>query len=514
MHWADQFAEQIINKKQDKEQYIVESGITPSGIVHAGNFREIMTQDLVYRALLRKGVDVLYLYIWDDFDRFRKVPKGIPNEWEQYIGIPISKTPDPWGCHENYAQHFKEPIVKESEICGVFPTYISMTEEYEKCTFSENMRIALENRDKIKEILDAFRKEPLADDWLPIRVYCEKCGKDTTKPRYLGDYTVSYTCECGHESTFDFRKKGIAKMVWRVCWPQRWKHYGVDFESSGKDHHAAGGSWDTGIRISKEVFNYEPPIGPMYEFIYAKGQKEKMSSSAGNVFTVSDLLEIYEPQIVRYIYTARINKAIEVPFDMGVYSYYNYYDLAERVYFGKEEVPEADAEQMKRCYEFSQIGEPRFTVQPPFLLCATISQITSDITKAIEIMQRLGHLPDKIDEYAIKKVELRLKLAGNWVRKYAPEQFRISVQKTMPNVTLTDAQKRALHYIGERMDKISDENSFKEIFGEACEFAGIKPKQLFEACYLVLLGRRNGPRLAQFILTLDKEFVAERFKEV
>ena len=84
----------------------------------------------------------------------------------------------------------------------------------------------------------------------------------------------------------------------------------------------------------------------------------------------------------------------------------------------------------------------------------------------------------------------------------------------MPNVTLTDAQKRALHYIGERMDKISDENSFKEIFGEACEFAGIKPKQLFEACYLVLLGRRNGPRLAQFILTLDKEFVAERFKEV
>ncbi|MCK4884372.1 MAG: lysine--tRNA ligase, partial [Candidatus Diapherotrites archaeon] len=267
LHWADRFAQEVIDNNPNKKKYMVESGITPSGIVHIGNFREVMVQELVYRALLDKGVNATFQYVWDDFDRFRKVPKGVDEKWEQYIGMPVTKVPDPWGCHDSYAAHFKEMMESELENIGVRPNYISATELYEKCTFAENLKTAFEKTKKIQEILNQFRREPLAEDWVPAVAYCEKCGKDFTKVTYIGDYNIKYECKCGHSNKIDFSKIGIVKFKWRIDWPSRWNYFDVDFESSGKDHKARGGSWDTGEIISKEIFGGKVPLGPMYEFI-------------------------------------------------------------------------------------------------------------------------------------------------------------------------------------------------------------------------------------------------------
>ena len=72
-HWADLAAEKVIQEKVDKKQYTVAAGITPSGTVHIGNFREIITVDLVKRALEKRGKKVRFIYSWDDYDVFRKV---------------------------------------------------------------------------------------------------------------------------------------------------------------------------------------------------------------------------------------------------------------------------------------------------------------------------------------------------------------------------------------------------------------------------------------------------------
>lgn len=518
MHWSEGYARQVVKRNPDKDVYIVESGITPSGIVHAGNFREVMTQDFVYRALLKLGVNARYQYVWDDYDRFRKVPANVPEGWkkeaEDYIGIPVSKTPDPWGCHESYSKHFASKLIEENEACGVEADYIWMSEEYQKCTFAENMKIALENRDTIKSILDDYRKEPLPDSWMPVRVYCDKCGKDTTRVEYLGDYRLRYYCECGHSGEFDFRKKGNAKMIWRVCWPQRWVFYDVDFESSGKDHHASGGSWDTGVRICREVFKHEPPMGPMYEFVYAKGQKEKMSSSKGNVFTVSDLLEVYEPEIVRFIYTPKINRAIEVPFDEGVFNYYEAYDLAERVFFGKEIIEnERERENLVTAYELSQIRpkeEWQFTVQPSFTFLVDVVQVALDVKTAIKILQRTGHVPAKLTKRDVEKIRKRLKLAKNWVEKYAPERRRITVLKEVPKEIvgkLSEKQRLALSKIPEAVKHARTPEELGETLKKIVEDSGLKPREFFEAAYLVLLGKKQGPRLATFLLSLDEKAV-------
>ncbi|MFC2282044.1 MAG: class I tRNA ligase family protein, partial [Treponema socranskii subsp. buccale] len=67
VHWADQCAEKIIRERGDLDSYTCASGITPSGTVHIGNFREIISVDLVVRALRSRGKKVRFIYSWDDY---------------------------------------------------------------------------------------------------------------------------------------------------------------------------------------------------------------------------------------------------------------------------------------------------------------------------------------------------------------------------------------------------------------------------------------------------------------
>ena len=50
VHWADTTASKIIKEQGDKKKYVCASGITPSGHIHIGNFREVITTDLVVKA--------------------------------------------------------------------------------------------------------------------------------------------------------------------------------------------------------------------------------------------------------------------------------------------------------------------------------------------------------------------------------------------------------------------------------------------------------------------------------
>ena len=87
MHWAQRIAEELIERYPEKEMFVCASGISPSGSVHIGNFREIITTYFVVRALQKLGKKTRFIFSWDDFDRFRKVPKNIDPSFEQYIPL-------------------------------------------------------------------------------------------------------------------------------------------------------------------------------------------------------------------------------------------------------------------------------------------------------------------------------------------------------------------------------------------------------------------------------------------
>src|SRR3954447_12849081 len=95
------------------------SGISPSGPVHLGNLREFLMPHFVADELRRRGVPVRHLHVWDDYDRFRKVPAGVDPSWAEHIGRPYTAVPDPWQCHANWSDHFKEPTVSALHELGV-----------------------------------------------------------------------------------------------------------------------------------------------------------------------------------------------------------------------------------------------------------------------------------------------------------------------------------------------------------------------------------------------------------
>ena len=127
LHWADQVAEKVIQIKGDKEKYTVASGITPSGTVHIGNFREIITTELIARALRSKGKKIRFIYSWDDYDVFRKVPANMPKQemLQTYLRKSIVDVPDPFGKEESYARHHEVEIEHAIQKVGIKTEFLS-----------------------------------------------------------------------------------------------------------------------------------------------------------------------------------------------------------------------------------------------------------------------------------------------------------------------------------------------------------------------------------------------------
>ncbi len=200
VHWADYMAEKIIRERGgDKEEYVVESGITPSGYVHIGNFREFFTAYIVGHALRDRGKTVRHIHMWDDYDRFRKVPKNVPPEWKEHLTKPVREVPDPWGgCHESYADHFMSLFEEEVSKLGIEVDFLHASELYQSGEYAEEIRLALEKRDEIKAILDKYRERakqpPLEDSWQPVMIYCPYCRREAEFVSWDGEWKVSYKC--------------------------------------------------------------------------------------------------------------------------------------------------------------------------------------------------------------------------------------------------------------------------------------------------------------------------------
>jgi len=515
VHWADIYAEQVIREKGDKELYVAASGITPSGTVHIGNFREIISVELVVRALRERGKKVRFIYSWDDYDVFRKVPKNMPGQEKltRYLRQPITRVPDPYGKEESYARHNEREIEELLPVVGIFPEYIYQYREYGASRYAEGLRTALEHREELRAILDEHRTEALAGEWWPISIFCTRCHKDATSVKsWDGQYGVSYSCKaCKNEESLDLRSTGAVKLLWRVDWPMRWAHQRVDFEPAGKDHHTAGGSFDTGRKIVKQVYGFEAPTSFPYDFIKKKGGPGKLSSSSGEADSLRDVLEIYQPEVVRYLFAStRPNTEFAISFDLDVIKIYEDYDRCERIYFDAEQAPEDRVAKEKRIYQLSQVSEvPKgLPVQVGFRhLCNLVCIYEGDTEKVLHAVAPQAALEDAA------RVRARAICAWNWVGKYAPESFRFRLRESgAPAQDFPEVERRALHLLAaEVRDKLAghDEKTLAEAIYRIAGEAGLEPKELFKVVYRALIQKDQGPRLAGFLLILGRERVLE-----
>lgn len=507
VHWADNSAQQVINTFPDEKIYTVASGISPSGIIHVGHFREIITTEFVRKALERKGKTTKFIYSWDSYDAFRKVPKNvsIPN-FEQYLRLADSDVPDPWECHESFAEHFMQ---EAEESLKVFHFPIEFQRQHKLQTsgiYADGIKKYLQNLDKAKEIIDKFRETPHPKNWMPLTIYCEKCHKDTTKGfDYDNEYSISYKCDCGNENRINFKETPIVKLPWRLDWPMRWDYYGVTFEPGGKDHSTPGGSYDTGKDIVKVISNREAPVYTFYNFVGMKSQGGKISSSSGNGATIAEVLKIYTPQMVLYIFAStRPNAEFDISFDLDVIKAYEDFDKLERIYFGLEnEKNDKKLATLKRIYELStpnNIQIPKsIPFQPSFRHLSTIIQANDlNYNKTYESFK--DEIKTDFDELRFKQ---RFDVVKNWLEIYAPDEMKFSFQKEIPEnlkSNLSKNKKQALIEIKDALKEVEQGKQLVSNFKEIADKFSIEPKELFSLLYLIILGKEKGPRLATLMI--------------
>ncbi|MGW5679328.1 lysine--tRNA ligase [Streptomyces sp. NPDC003860] len=560
--WVSRFADEVIAESERRapgKRIVVASGISPSGPVHLGNLREVMTPHLVADEIRRRGYEVRHLISWDDYDRYRKVPAGVPGvdpeAWAEHIGRPLTSVPAPEGSpYPNWAEHFKAALVESLAELGVEFEGISQTEMYTSGAYRQQVLHAMKHRADIDEILGRYRtkkapakqkqsQKPVdeaeleaaegsgaaAEDdgtgsagYFPYKPYCGGCGRDLTVVTGYDDETteLTYRCgACGFAETVRLSEFDRGKLVWKVDWPMRWAYEGVVFEPSGVDHSSPGSSFQVGEFICP-IFGGERPIGPMYAFVGISGMA-KMSSSKGGVPTPGDALKIMEAPLLRWLYARRRpNQAFKIAFDQEIQRLYDEWDkLGAKVADGS--VLPADAAAYGRAVR-TAAGELPSTPRPmPYRTLASVVDITGGHDEqTIRILSELdpANPVDSLDE-----VRPRLDRAENWITTQVPADAR-TVVRDEPDVellsSLDDEARESLRLLLEGLDTHwSLEGLTTLVYGVPKVMAGLEPeakptpelkvaqRQFFALLYRLLVTRETGPRLPTLLLAVGAERV-------
>jgi len=544
MHWADQIAnelqlraerEPILHKIVREKGYIVYDEKTPSGVIHIGSGRGWIIHDIIAKALRDAGLKGRFILSADDIDPYDKPNKELPSTFDKYLGMPFRNIPSPVKGYKNFGDYYFMQCVEKFEEIGIEVEIQSTGDLYESGAFNPAIKTILDNSSKVKAIFERIYDKPY--DKLPFNPICEKCGKIGTTRAISWDKEkelITYKCEkdlvewaegCGHEgviSPYD----GNGKFPWKVEWAAKWPTVGAICELAGKDHFTAGGSRTVSIAISDEVLNYPPPYpstrketGKGYEFFNVGGKK--MSTSKGQGFGFAETFNYLPPQMIRYLLVKTRPHAV-LDFDPegrnDIILLYERYDKTERIYFGveKEDNPHEAANQ-KRIYELSHIGKiaDRMPKQIPFPLAVNIIQVGLSEEKAVEILKKLGHVDKDIEGMDLHSVLQRLNEAKKWIDRFAPDDFKFSVQEKVPEgLKLGEKEKKALHRVASLIEEDLSEGLLHNKFWEIAKDEGIETKDFFKAAYQVLINKERGPKLAGFILTIGRDKVRNLFEKV
>lgn len=501
MHWADAFIKDLTEKQT------VSTGISPSGHIHVGNMREILTGYFFHRALMDKGTESRFIYLCDDIDPLRKVYPFLKKEdYEQHVGKPLSSIPAPEG-EGTYSEYFLRPFLETLETIGVKVEVLRSTDLYRDGVFAKATDMVMKNVPRIREILEKVSGRKLEANWAPYNPLCSSCGSITQASVTGYNYPfIEYSCKCGNSGRSDIRKNE-GKLPWRIEWPAKWFALGVTIEPFGKDHGAAGGSYDTGKAIAEEIFGVQAPKPLTYEHIYLKGKA--MHSSTGNVIPASDLVKAAPPEILRFL-IARSHPSRHIEFDpgLGLLNLVDEYEKDRNVFYGMEEARDEDD---ARTYELSRVREEKPDNFVSFRHLITLVQIYPKEDRLLTALQRGGYAESKLSPY----LKNQISVAKAWLEKYAPDQVKFSLLPLDAKVQLSEGEKALAYAFAQKIGSMewtpdSIHNSIHALIKEA----NMEPKAGFATFYKILIGKERGPRLGYFLSNMDMGSLAERLKQV
>jgi lysyl-tRNA synthetase class 1 len=525
--WADEVAD-VVEAREPDEPIVVKGGVSPSGVPHVGHFNEIMRGYYVAAVLRERGHEVRQVFTSDDRDALRAVPRTLADADFELVGLsdvdagalgrnlgrPYTDIPDPFDDgHDSYGDHFTELLRRSADLVGVPIDLVSNTDMYEAGEFEAVTRFLLEHADEARAVLKRYQ-DSVPDDYVPFMPVCGECGRLTTGVRSmdLDAGTVEYDCTgleagnrmiegCGHRGTATLRE---GKLPWRFEWPAQWRVLGVDFEPFGKDH--AEGSWPSGEEIARTVLGDEPPVPMTYEWFTLDG--EPLSSSSGNVVTVAELLELLEPEVLRYFFALNPRKARDLDLER-VDRLVDEFDRFERAYFGEEDAPDLAAF-ADRAYPFVVDEVRAERVRLPYTFAAVLG-MTDDRDLRVRMARNEGYLDDDTPEWAVEEALERVPRARRWAERM-DNAYNYRLQPTLPDVAFDDDVAAALDDLAAFVAAGHDGEAIQGRIYETAREHDVEVGAFFAAGYRLFFDQEQGPRLGEFLGELDREFVVRRLR--
>ncbi len=519
MHWSDVMASRLAERGR---RHIIATGITPSGEFHIGHLREILTGDMIARAARRAGMEAELVFVVDNADPLRKVYPFLDPAYEAFIGHQLGSIPAPdedgkpdWIRFNEegwtYGDHFLVPFLDALKQIGVTPRLIPNLEAYRSGKFSGSARIACDQREAIREIMERVSGRELPDSWFPWQPLDSKGSLDgLTITGY--DYPLVHWTDSHGESGSSNIEKGEGKLPWRLDWPAKWGFNSITCEPFGKDHGAAGGSYDTGKEIAV-LFGHEPPVPLTYEWISLRGQGA-MSSSSGNTIGPIEALQLVPPEILRFLVAnSKPSKAIEFDTGMGLVNLADEFERLSARDFDEEMKDESlsrrkkvQIEDAKVALELSAINEAGRSraASVSFRHLALLAQIKPDDMAVWASLQASGAI-----EQPTSQLLDRLSRMRSWIdSNHFPDDMRV-VLCTEPDVAalgaLNGEQRRVVLALTQTIEAADwTVAGITSAFKRAGEEAGVGMRDVYRASYAVFMGAERGPRLAPILSNCDQ----------
>jgi len=266
-----------------------------------------------------------------------------------------------------------------------------------------------------------------------------------------------------------------------------------------------------------------------------------MKTSKGIVFTPQKYLELADPELYRML-ILRTNPMKHISFRIEeIPQYYDYYEKMENIFYSLEQ-PESKEEFnfYKYLYPLTKVNDILDTkpFRIPLKRLIFLSQMQNILSLEKLYERGTSSLRDKKTQNAISIDEFKflLKRTESWIdevkkliesikddkvkRNILKKIDIFTIPETLDNTlikNLSEAQLEGLmlfrSYFVENNDLDPDLVQNK-IFTIAKKELEIPARKMFETFYLILLGKKSGPRLGSFLLMLDKTWFLKRLNQI
>lgn len=227
-----------------------------------------------------------------------------------------------------------------------------------------------------------------------------------------------------------------------------------------------------------------------------------------------ELVGTYSPELIRFL-MLRTPPQRHIDFDPAgntLPKLVDEYDRSADAFMGD---PESD---LGRVWALSQTATDLVPIafRVRFSIVADWLQIPS-----VDPLEKAGERKGApLTDAERRDLEARIALARVWLKRWAPEEAKFTVQDELPEAarTLSPSQRKFLARAADDVGSTTEAEDLQTKLYAAAREVGLTEgekvsKDAFAAIYTALLGRPIGPRAAFLLVTLEPDFVRQRFRE-